>query len=45
MSDLIFISEHPTDEVCPECEGTLLLSQGDGETPSVGCDCCAYLVA
>ena len=45
MSDVIFISEHATDELCPDCDGVLLLSQGEEGQPCVGCDCGAYLVA
>ena len=45
MSDLIFISEHGTDELCPECEAPVLLIQHEDESSCVGCDCGAYLVA
>lgn len=45
MSDLDFISEHGTDESCPGCGETLVLSLSEGEQPCVGCDCGDYLVA
>ena len=45
MSDISFISEHATDEVCPDCEGLLVLSQEEQGESCVGCDCGAYLVA
>lgn len=45
MSHLIFVSEHLTDEVCPDCEGSLILSQSEQGEPCIDCDCGAYLVA
>ena len=45
MSDLISIAEHGTDELCPECEAPVVMTQSEGGSSCVGCDCGSYLVA